>query len=155
MNSYGANKMTVTSKSIFSKLGALIIVAVLLAISTVTTISKNAIPVQVIAWFEALQTHDKGKVSQLLSNDAVIELKDLGITQTKAEFVDSLDQWAELNKGATILTRFVSSTENTTEIEVCYRFANNEVLTRETYAITNLMISKSVQEEIGKSCPAF
>ena len=39
-----------------------------------------------------------------LAGNAEIELRDLEITLTKEEFIDSLDQWAELNGEAELFT---------------------------------------------------
>ena len=130
-------------------------VAAMLALSTVVSVSGNTLTKPVGQWFEALQKGDAETIGQIVSENATIELRDLGITQTRTEFIDSLDQWVELNSGATILTRQVSVSDGVVVVEVCYRFASNETYNRESYKVADGLITSSVQEKIGDSCTGF
>lgn len=55
-------------------------------------------------WYQALGTNDAEMLDSNLAGNAEIELRDLEITLTKEEFIDSLDQWAELNGEAELFT---------------------------------------------------
>ncbi|MGB7287167.1 MAG: nuclear transport factor 2 family protein [Salaquimonas sp.] len=119
------------------------------------SVSQEATPSEITAWYEALKVNDADTLQVLLADDATIELTDLGITQTKTEFIASLDQWAEANAGAELKTRLVGAQEADFEMEVCYRFASNEVLNLETYSLDSGKIRKSVQERLSDSCEDF
>ena len=147
--------MTITGKSILAKFFALLVVGLLLAVSTVTSVSQSKMPSEITAWFETLQADDAGALDKLLADDAVIELRDLGISQTKSEFIDSLDQWTQLNGDAKILKGAATTSGKQTSLNVCYRFASNEVMNRETFFIENGQITKSVQERISETCTDF
>lgn len=147
--------MDITAKSIFAKLAAMMMVAGMLAVSTVVSVSGNTLAKQLAQWFEAVQDGDAETISQIVSADAVIELRDLGITLNRTEFIDSLDQWVELNAGAEILTRQVSVSDGVVTAEVCYRFPSNETYNRESYTVTEGIITASVQEKIGDNCVGF
>jgi hypothetical protein len=47
-------------------------------------------------WYAALFDADREAISELLSDDATIRLEDLGVTQTKTEFIAALDEWEEI-----------------------------------------------------------
>ncbi len=117
--------------------------------------SNDTVPTQITDWFKALKANDAATIEMLLDDSAIIELKDLGISQNKEEFINSLDQWAELNGGAEIVTRPAAIEENQVEMEVCYRFASNEVFNRETYDLNQGKITKSVQTQISETCEDF
>lgn len=104
-------------------------------------------------WYDALRNGDKAAIETLLMPSAVIELRDLGISQTGSEFVDSFDEWLDVNEGAEILVRPAAGI--TGAYEVCYRFAANEVLMRESFSLSGERISGSVQEEIATGCGTF
>ena len=106
-------------------------------------------------WFLALTTVDRRQFNKLLANDAKIELRDLGITQTKEEFIEALDNWEDATKGAILLTRPMTSVAGKDVIETCYRFEKNEQLNRETYYSSNDEITSIVQEYVGDKCIGF
>ena len=120
-----------------------------------SVVAGNTIPTPLDAWYEALQEGEAEEIDALLSDDAIIELKDLGIEQSKEEFVDSLDQWQELNADAVILTRLASASEKKAIIEVCYRFKSNEVFNRETFTLEGALILSSIQEKLADKCVGF
>lgn len=106
-------------------------------------------------WYDALRQDDRTAIGELLAEDATVELRDLGIVQTRQEFIDSLDQWAEANDGAEILARPEAGAEGMVAVEVCYRFASNETLIRESFDLIDGRIHRSVQEEIAGGCGDF
>ncbi len=106
-------------------------------------------------WFVALTNVNRRAFEKLLTDNVTIELRDLGITQTKDEFIEALDSWEDATKGAILLTRPVSSEPGMDVIETCYKFENNEQLNRETYISSNGQITSVVQELIGETCTGF
>ena len=44
-------------------------------------------------WYSALLTADRTSLAELLSDDARIRLHDIGVEQTKPEFIASMDEW--------------------------------------------------------------
>ncbi len=115
----------------------------------------ESMPEPLVEWYQALRSSDAPTLDRLLSVDATIDLTDLGISQTKTEFLDSLDEWKEANDGATILTRIEEMDSNSAIVDVCYRFASNEMLIRETFTLSRQQISGSVQAQISDNCEGF
>ena len=108
-------------------------------------------------WFQALSPVDREVISELLADDAQIELKDYDITQSKEEFVEALDNWEEAIESVSIAFKIdedASSEENITT-KVCYKFSSNELMTVETFEFNEGMIIKSVQETIADDCAEF
>lgn len=108
-------------------------------------------------WFQALSPVDREVISELLADDAQIELKDYDITQSKEEFVEALDNWEEAIESGSIAFKIdedASSEENITT-KVCYKFSSNELMTVETFEFNEGMIIKSVQETIADDCAEF
>lgn len=108
-------------------------------------------------WFQALSPVDREVISELLADNAQIELKDFDITQTKDEFVEALDNWEEAIENGSIAFKIdedASSEENITT-KVCYKFPSNELMTIETFMFDDGMIIKSIQETIADDCSEF
>lgn len=108
-------------------------------------------------WFQALSPVDREVISELLADDAQIELKDYDITQSKEEFVEALDNWEDAIESGSIAFKIdedASSEENITT-KVCYKFSSNELMTVETFEFNEGMIIKSVQETIADDCADF
>lgn len=101
-------------------------------------------------WYDALRASDREAVAALLDPGAILELRDLGISQTGEEFVDSFDEWNDANEGASIIVRPLSGSRE--EYETCYRFTSNEVLMRESFTHADGRITGSVQEKIADDC---
>ena len=110
------------------------------------------------SWYTALFAADKAKLDALLTPDAEIVLEDIGITQTKAEFLGSLEEWADAIDGADLSWRLdagaPASAESATAL-VCYRFADNEVMTRERFTFAAGQVRTSVQVPAGDTCEGF
>ena len=119
--------------------------------------ANGDLPAPVQTWYQALGEADGTALENVLADNARIDLRDLGIVQTKAEFLDSLDAWAEANKDAEILTRSGKKTgkPDTVAVEVCYRFPSNEALFVETFELAGEQITKSVQQQLSESCTGF
>lgn len=144
--------MSITLKSVLAKFISLGLILGLLAISTVVSVSKNHLPATVKIWFDGLRQSDASIINSILAENAIIELKDLGISQTKAEFIESLDEWQHANKNAKITTKLATASSTTIIVNVCYKFPSNEVFNQETFEIANDKITKSIQEQISEKC---
>ncbi|XHB99333.1 nuclear transport factor 2 family protein [Nitratireductor sp. ac15] len=107
-------------------------------------------------WFDALRTADQQALSDLLSDDARIILNDIGIEQTKEEFLESIDAWEEATgNGSGIRYRVDEETNDEAVVTVCYDFPSNSVLTNERFIIREAKIKESRQTQIGESCDDF
>ncbi len=109
-------------------------------------------PQQVERWFAALGGVNKREFEALIAEDARIVLKDLGVEQTKQEFISALAEWQRLTRGANIIYRYVSIEDDTVTVNVCYRFKSNEQLNQESFTFKGDEITGSVQEFKGDSC---
>lgn len=117
--------------------------------------AEDKIPEPISSWYEALRQNDNEMMNALLDDNALIELKDIGITQTKSEFIESMDEWSEMNGDAVLLTRFNKATDQEIVIDVCYRFASNETQTVEAFEMIGEKIAKSIQEQVSEICSGF
>lgn len=145
--------MSITLKSFLAKIVSLGLILGLLVLSTVVSVSQDNLPNPVQNWFDGLRTTNATTFEEILTHNAMIELGDLGISQTKAEFIASLDQWKQVNKGAVITTKLANTDKSLIEVNVCYKFSSNETYNRETFELIDGKISKSIQEQISKNCP--
>lgn len=110
------------------------------------------IPAPVSAWYAALKTADAKAFEALLAPDARIELKQLGVTQTREEFLESLDSWEDAVKGAEITAKPASGDTSGTTFDVCYKFPSNERLNREVFTLSGALITGQSQETLGETC---
>ena len=106
-------------------------------------------------WYAALAAADRSKLESLLADSAKIRLADLGVEQTKAEFVDSLDEWEAAVKGATIRHRIESSDSAVTTVIACYDFPANDVLLREMFRVEAGLIVENNQDAIAENCETY
>ena len=109
-------------------------------------------PREVERWFAALGGANQREFGALIAEDAKIILKDLGIEQTKDEFISALDEWIRLTKNASIVYRYEMIEDEKAATLVCYRFENNEQLNLESFTFQNKQITGSVQELKGEDC---
>ena len=106
-------------------------------------------------WYDALVAVDREEISALVSPDATIELKDIGVTQTGAEFVESLDEWGDAIKGGSIRHKITADTADTVRVTVCYAFTSSAMMTTESFAFVDKQIVSSVQETVATHCDSF
>ncbi|TIP97002.1 MAG: nuclear transport factor 2 family protein, partial [Mesorhizobium sp.] len=85
-------------------------------------------------WYAALLVADRTELSDLLADDVRIKLDDLGVIQTKQEFIASIDDWEGAVAGAEIRHRIEKTEGGVTTVIACYDFPNNDVLMQETFA---------------------
>ena len=133
----------------------LIVALALLLLPLVPAISGEAERALVERWYAALEKIDRTAFGDLLSDSAKVTLGDLDIMQTKAEFISSLDEWEDAMKGAMIRHAVDSDEEGLITVSVCYKFSDNESLTREVFAFEGGKILSSEQETIAETCESF
>ena len=106
-------------------------------------------------WYAALETADRAAFEQIIADDAVITLNDLETDQSKREFIESLDEWEDAMRGASIRHKLETSAPDTASVLVCYTFPGNETLGRETFRVEGGKVRESVQTNVGDSCAEF
>lgn len=106
-------------------------------------------------WYDALVAVDREEISALVSSDATIELKDIGITQTGAEFVASLDEWADAIKGGSIRHKIITDSQDAVTSAVCYTFASSSMMTTEQFVFADRQIVSSTQQTVATNCDNF
>ena len=106
-------------------------------------------------WYALLGTANASGLGSLLAPRARIKLDDLGVTQTKAEFLESMDEWREAISGGTIRYHVQTTSAGAATAVVCYQFKENELLTREVFRIVNGLITASEQSKVAESCKTF
>lgn len=106
-------------------------------------------------WYSALLVADRTELADLLADDVRIKLDDLGIVQSKQEFIASLDEWKGAVAGATIRHRVEKSEGGVTTVIACYDFPDNDMLMQETFAVTDNHITASSQAAIAENCEGY
>ncbi|WP_292528977.1 nuclear transport factor 2 family protein [Mesorhizobium sp.] len=106
-------------------------------------------------WYAALLVADRTELSDLFADDVRIKLDDLGVVQTKQEFIASIDDWEGAVAGAEIRHRIEKTEGGVTTVIACYDFPNNDVLMQETFAIADNRITASSQAAIAENCDSY
>ncbi|SJM31716.1 nuclear transport factor 2 family protein [Mesorhizobium delmotii] len=106
-------------------------------------------------WYAALLVADRTELSDLLADDVRIKLDDLGVVQTKQEFIASIDDWKGAVAGAEIRHRIEKTEGGVTTVIACYDFPNNDMLMQETFAIADNRITASSQAAIAENCDGY
>ncbi|WP_421915693.1 nuclear transport factor 2 family protein [Mesorhizobium sp.] len=106
-------------------------------------------------WYAALLVADRTEISDLLADDVRIKLDDLGVVQSKQEFIASMDDWQGAVAGAAIRHRIAKSEGGVTTVIACYDFPNNDMLMQETFAVTDNRITASSQAAISETCDGY
>ncbi len=107
------------------------------------------------AWYDALAHGSDAGIGALLADDAVVVLEDIGVEQTKAEFVGALYEFRAAIKGGSVEHRIESATDTQSVALVCYRFPGNEMTVREIFTFAGDLIVKSVQAQTAGDCVGF
>ncbi|MFP1630718.1 hypothetical protein ACLB6G_03185 [Zhengella sp. ZM62] len=105
-------------------------------------------------WYAALKAGDEAAISVLLAEDAIFALEDIGIEQTREEFLESLPEWREAIGGGSLQWKLLEPGNPATAL-VCYRFADSEVEVREVFTFSGAQIARSLQTETGERCEDF
>ncbi|UCI30609.1 nuclear transport factor 2 family protein [Mesorhizobium sp. B4-1-4] len=106
-------------------------------------------------WYSALLVADRTELSELLADDVRIKLDDLGVVQSKQEFIVSIDEWKSAIAGAAIRHRIEKSEGGVTTVIACYDFPDNDMLMQETFAVTDNRITASSQAAIAENCDGY
>jgi hypothetical protein len=106
-------------------------------------------------WYAALLVADRTELSDLLADDVRIKLDDLGVVQTKQEFIASIDEWKGAVAGAEIRHRIEKTEGGVTTVIACYDFPKNDMLMQETFAIADNRITASSQAAIAENCDGY
>jgi hypothetical protein len=107
------------------------------------------------AWYAALLKADRGQLAQLLADDAVVKLEDLGLEQSRGDFIGSMDEWATAVEGAQIRHKLEKDDGGVATVIACYDFPDNDILMRETFRIAGDKIAESTQVTVADNCDAF
>ncbi|KQZ15197.1 hypothetical protein ASD44_14895 [Mesorhizobium sp. Root554] len=106
-------------------------------------------------WYGALLTADRAVLSELLAENARIRLDDLGIEQSKDEFIASMDEWEGAVAGAAIRHRIDSQAAGVTTVTACYDFPANDIMMQETFTIEGDHVAASTQATVAENCDSF
>ncbi|MFU0507186.1 DUF4440 domain-containing protein [Pseudaminobacter sp. NGMCC 1.201702] len=106
-------------------------------------------------WYAAVLAVDLDELANLLADDASITLDDLGVTQSKSEFIASMDEWETASEGATIRHRIEADQGDTTTVLACYDFPANDILMRETFVISDGRIAGNRQATVAETCDSY
>lgn len=103
-------------------------------------------------WYTALEQADDKTLSTLLADNAEIVLKDVGITQDRQTFLKSMTDWADAIEGGALRHKIISQNDAQATIEVCYDFAENDILMREIFTFDGAQIIRQDQEQLDNAC---
>ena len=106
-------------------------------------------------WYAMLNAANADGLAALLSDDARIRLDDLGIEQDKSEFLASMDEWRVAVAGAGIRHRIEREGGVEATVLVCYDFAENDILMRETFRFAGDLIIETTQTQLAQDCKAY
>jgi hypothetical protein len=120
-----------------------------------TSFPANADEAVIQRWYEALLAVDRAGLSAVLAEDARIRLDDLGIEQTKAEFIASMDEWQGAVAGAQIRHKVEATQGEMTTVVACYDFPENDILMRETFSISDGLITENTQATVAEDCATY
>jgi hypothetical protein len=106
-------------------------------------------------WYSALLVADRTELSDLLADDVRMKLDDIGVVQTKRDFIASIDEWQGAVAGAAIRHRVEKRENGQTTVLACYDFPNNDTLMRETFTVAGGRITASTQTAVAQDCSAY
>ncbi|TPI30212.1 nuclear transport factor 2 family protein [Mesorhizobium sp. B3-1-6] len=106
-------------------------------------------------WYSALLVADRTELSDLLADDVRMKLDDIGVVQTKQDFIASIDEWQGAVAGAAIRHRVERSENGETTVLACYDFPSNDTLMRETFTVAGGRIVASTQTAVAQDCSAY
>lgn len=107
-------------------------------------------------WYASLEAADGESLAAIMDGGAEIVLNDIGIVQTKAEFLDSMSEWADAIDGGSIRHRIDGgSLDAGLTVAACYRFTSGEMLNTEVFAFREGRILRSEQTKVADACDGF
>lgn len=130
-----------------------LLAAALLAAAIVTPAGANDAVLD--RWYAALAKPDREQLSALLADDAVVKLDDLGLEQSRGDFIASMDEWETAVEGAQIRHKTEKTEGEVSTVLACYDFPDNDILMRETFHIAGGKIVESTQVTVADNCDAY
>jgi hypothetical protein len=106
-------------------------------------------------WNAMLVAANADGLAPLLSDEAVIDIQDLGIQQDRAEFPGTLGEWRSAIAGGGIRHKVEKTEGDVTTVLACYDFAENDILMRETFKIDAGLIGGNTQVRVAEDCNAY
>lgn len=106
-------------------------------------------------WFGLLVAANEDGLGELLSDDAIIKIEDLGVTRSKTEFLGTMSEWRIAIAGGGIRHKVEKSQGGVTTVLACYDFADNDILQRETFRIADGKITENTQARVADDCSAY
>lgn len=103
-------------------------------------------------WYEALKESNRDVFNEILDDNAVIDLKQLGVTQTKSEFLTSLDAWDEVVSQLSLSYSWEGIDATSATATVCYKFDGNAYTNLEVFVVGNGRIIRQEQERLMEGC---
>lgn len=108
-------------------------------------------PKELEVWYQALMTTDRAVIADLLADDVMFDLQDLGISQNRDEYIDSLDSWEDAIEGGSINFKFdwmESHDLDKAVALVCYHFESGPMIAKEIFTIVNGKFTQSIQSAL-------
>jgi len=136
------------------RIGRSFLLAALLLLSSIIGASADDGAI-IDRWYSALLVADRSELKELLADDARMKLDDIGVIQTKQDFIASIDEWQGAVAGATIRHRIEKSENGETTVLACYDFPSNDMLMRETFTVAGGRITASTQTAVAQDCSAY
>jgi hypothetical protein len=106
-------------------------------------------------WYSLLGAANGPALSGLMASNARVELSDLGVTQTKKEFIASMAEFAAAIHGGSIRYKLERESANAAVALVCYQFPANDMLSRESFTFARGLVERSVQYKVADDCNQF
>jgi len=128
---------------------ALLMPLILIACSDEQSSAKSE---TVDKWYAALKASDRSAFNEIMTEDAIIEIKALGIIQTKAEFIESLNNWEDIAKSLKLSHTVRKASDTSARVEVCYEFPSNSFTNTESFTLVNGKVTSQVQELLKEGC---
>jgi hypothetical protein len=132
-----------------------ILLAVAAVFSTMTPSFAAENDDTITRWYSMLVAANEDGLASLLSDKAVIKLEDIGITQSKPEFLGTMGEWRIAIAGGGIRHKVEKTSGDVTTVLACYDFAENDILIRETFKIDDGLISENTQARVADDCNAY
>mgnify|MGYP000196197295 CR=1 FL=1 len=133
-----------------------VLLAALFAVAILPVTAHASLETDILdRWYSLLGKADATGLAGMLAPKAKIKLEDIGTTQTKAEFLDSMAAWSEAIDGGSIRYRVEATAAGTATALVCYHFRSNDLLTKEVFRMVNGLITQSQQSKLAENCQGF
>ncbi len=136
------------------RIGWRFLLAALLLVSSIMRASADDGAV-IDRWYSALLVADRSELTELLADDARLKLDDIGVIQSKQDFIASIDEWQGAVAGAAIRHRIEKSENGQTTVLACYDFPGNDTLMRETFTVAAGRITESTQTAVAQDCSGY